>query len=161
MIEISKLKLSQSSASDSSEFSNKDSEKTTLLYEIERLKKENAVLSKDLLRFTSSSSIMNKLLTYGRTPFDRSGLSFDPDKEVNKNLYTIPVSICKRCGKKGHIEVACKATPTSNIKTQNGRRNKPRSRHRQQRKQNFSKEKSIHPRVNHNKKGPKKIWVPK
>ena len=117
MIEISKLKSSQSSSSDSSKLSKNDSEKTTLLSEIERLKKENEALSKDLLRFTYSSSIMNKLLTCGRTPFDKSGLSFDPNKEVNKNPYNIHVSTCRRCGKKGHVEVGCKAPIASNIQT--------------------------------------------
>ena len=129
------------------------------------MKKENEVLTKDLLKFTLSSSIMNKLLKYGRTPFDQSGLSFDPDKEVNKNPYNIPASMSRRCGVSGHIEVACKAPPVSGIKTQNKRGNKPRNRFKSQGKSDFPKNKFSHPiqqkMVKPNKKGPKKIWVPK
>ena len=165
MMEISKLKLSQSSSSDSHNLPDYDTERTNLLSEIEKLKKENEVLTKDLLKFTSSSSIMNKLLTYGRTPFNRSGLNFDPDKEVNKNPYNIPASICRRCGVSGHIEVACKAPPVSGIKTQNKRGNRPRNRSKPQGKTDFPKNKFSNPiqqkRVKPNKKGPKKIWVPK
>ena len=61
MIEISKLKLSQLSSSDSHMPPEYDTERINLLSEIEKLKKENEVLTKDLLKFTSSSSIMNKL----------------------------------------------------------------------------------------------------
>ena len=150
MIEISKLKLSQSSSSDSQTSSDYDSERIKFFSEIEKFRKENEVLTKDLLKFTLSSSIMNKFLKYGRTPFDRSGLSFDPDKEVNKNPYNIPASMCRRCGVSGHIEVACKAPLVSGIKTQNKRGNKSRNRFKPQGKLTFPKT-SFHTQLN--KKG--------
>ena len=62
MTEISKLKLSQISSSDSHMPLEYDTKKTNLLSEIEKLKKENEVLTKDLLGMKGSSDkIFTKL----------------------------------------------------------------------------------------------------
>ena len=145
MIEISKLKLCQSSSSDNYDnLSESESKRTNLLSEIKKLKKENEDLKIDLLKFTSSSSIMNKLLKYGRSPFDRSGLGFDFEKEGNENSYNIPISICRRYGKSGHIEVTHKGATVSKIKTQNKNRRRFRNKPKNHGKPNFPKPQATH-----------------
>ena len=65
----------------------------------------------------------------------------------------------------GHIEVACKVPPVSDIKAKNKRGNKPRNRFKPQGKFDVPKNQISHPnqqkRVKPNKKGSKKIWVQK
>ena len=73
----------------------------------------------------------------------------------NENPYNISVKTCRRCGKEGHIEVACKEPLVSGLKACTNNGNKSHS----------GKTCNARPvqkkRTRPNKKGPKKIWVPK